>query len=57
MKGAAREGAARPALGWGGRRAKNEIEVLQGKKEWKPRPRTLHDLLKRDYALSSGAAQ
>lgn len=32
MKGAAREGAAPPALGWGGRRAKNEIEVLQGKR-------------------------
>lgn len=44
---------------WGGEGGglRTRSRFFRGREEWKPGPRTLHALLKRDYALSSGAAQ
>lgn len=57
MKGATREGAVWVPLGWGGRRVKNNIKVLEGKRGMEARTEDRHNLLKRDYALWSGDTQ
>lgn len=57
MKGATREGAVWVPLGWGGRRVKNNIKVLEGKRGMEARTEDRHDLLKHDYALWSGDTQ